>query len=86
MFHLVLPQPAVSLVHVAYDDRHVLEPAIVTARVGRNRPAFRCQVFGQLDELVAESHPYDPHSQPEHPFQVFVIVAGDLCIRYLLEG
>ena len=45
----VLAQPRVRAVHVAHDDRDVLEPAIVAARVGRHRPPARRQVLGQLD-------------------------------------
>ena len=56
----VLAQPRVGRVHVADDDRDVLEPAVVAARVGRHRPAARRQVLGQLELLVAEPQPDDP--------------------------
>ena len=35
----VLAEPRIGPVHVAHDDRHVLEPAVVAARVGRHRAA-----------------------------------------------
>ena len=42
---------AYAFVHVADDDRDVLEDAIVGPHVGRHRPALRRQELGQLDRL-----------------------------------
>jgi len=50
----VLPQPRVGGVHVRHDDRDVLEPAVVAARVRRHRPAARGQELGELDLLAAK--------------------------------
>src|SRR5882672_9414820 len=45
MLDFVLAQQAVRLLHVAGDDCNVLEPAIVTAGVRRNWPAFRRKIL-----------------------------------------
>ena len=56
---LVLPQVLVSLVHISHDDRDVLKPAIVAARVGRRRTASRDQELSELNTFVSQLQPRD---------------------------
>src|SRR5215471_7287530 len=58
---LILAEPFVSTIHVACDDRDVLEPAIIRTAVDWRRPAARRQELGQLDELVAQTQAGDSH-------------------------
>src|SRR5262245_31234935 len=85
MLDLVLAQPLVGTIHVADDERDVLKPAIVTTRIHRDRPAPRGEEFGQLDEFLAEPHPYHPHPQAEHALKLLVDTAGNLDVRDFLE-
>src|SRR5262245_6893803 len=63
MLNLVLAQPLVGAVHFTRDDGDMLEPAVVSARLRRERPSTGRKIFGELDELVAESHAHDSHTQ-----------------------
>ena len=85
MLYLVPAQQGISLVHVADNDCNVLEPAIVAARVDRDRTTFRRQIFSEFDELVAEPHSYHANSQSEHTFEMLIVLAGDFGVRYLFE-
>src|SRR5208282_279423 len=82
IFHFVLSQAGIRFVHVTDDDRDVLKPTVVTARIHWDRPAFRRQIFREFDEFVAEPHTYHAHSQSEHTFEMLVAVAGDFGVRY----
>ncbi len=75
----------IGLVHVRHDDRDVLKPAIVAARIHRNWPSLRRQVFGEFDGFVAKFHPDDSRPQPEEALQPFVTWAGDFNIGYFLK-
>src|SRR5437016_1923737 len=55
VLYFVPAQPSVRAVHIPDDQRYVLKPAIVAARIGRRGTAFRRQVLGKLDELIAET-------------------------------
>src|SRR5829696_4812671 len=71
VLHFVLAQPLISLVHIADNQRYMLEPAIVAARVdGRGTPFWR-QVLRQLDELVAQAQARAAQLQSEDALQVF---------------
>jgi hypothetical protein len=82
----VLAQPGVRGVHVADDDRDVLEPLVVAPAVDRDRPALRREIVDQLDLLFAEAQPDDPRAQPEHAEQALVGIALDLDLEHHLEG
>src|SRR5207249_2871778 len=69
---LVLAQPLIGTVHVTNDNRDMLKPAIIAARVHWDRSALGRQIFGQLDELSAEPHTHDAHPQSEDSLQVFI--------------
>src|SRR6266849_412378 len=71
---LVLPQQTVGLVHVADDDGNMLEPAVVAARINRDRPPFRGEVFGEFDGFISQPHSYNPHPKPEDTREVLVVV------------
>jgi hypothetical protein len=79
-------QPIEGPLHVGRDDRDVLEPRIVAARVDGDRPAPGRQDLHQLDELVAKPHADDPHAQAEQAHEVLVGLARHLDVRDLLEG
>ena len=63
-------QPSVRAIHIADDQRYVLKPAIVAARIGRRGPALRRQVLGELDELIAETQSGSAQAQPEDALQM----------------
>ena len=42
----------IGLVHVADNDRYVLEPAIVTARINGNRTTFRGKILSEFDKSL----------------------------------
>src|SRR2546425_11528068 len=44
---LVLAQPLIGAVHVTNDNRNMLKPAIIAARVHWDRSALGRQIFGQ---------------------------------------
>src|SRR6266550_5615963 len=57
VFHFVLTQPSICLIHVVDDDGYVLEGTIVAVGVHGDRPAFRGEILGQLNIFVPEAHP-----------------------------
>src|SRR5207244_3496565 len=64
--HAVRLEHGVGAVHVAYDDRHVLEPAVVAARVRRGRTARRSGPGHQLQRVDAEPEANDAHARAGH--------------------
>ena len=54
VLHLVREQPRVSRVHVAHDDRDVLKPAVVAARIRRDWSARVAGMLRERDAFVAE--------------------------------
>ncbi len=85
VLHSVLAQPPVRPIHVAHDDRNVLEPPIIAAGINRDRPALWRQVVGQLDELVAQPHADDAHPQAENALELLVLTSGDFDVGHLFE-
>src|SRR5437762_1668787 len=81
----MLSQAPVRPVDVAHDDRDVLERAVVAARVRRDRPATRRQVFRQLDRLLAQPETDDAHAEPEDALEALVVLARHLDVRDGLE-
>jgi hypothetical protein len=81
----VLAQPLVGAIHVAHDDRNVLEPVVLTARVRRCRPSSRRQVLRQLDRLIPEPHAHDTRAESEDALELLVRFARNLDVRHLLE-
>src|SRR5215510_6039342 len=63
--YVVRAELLVGLIHVAHDNRNVLEPLIVAARVSGYRSAFGRKVFGEFDGFVAQPHAHDSHSHSE---------------------
>src|SRR5262249_4863801 len=61
-------------------------PTVVAVRVERDWPAARRQELRQVEELLTQLHADDPHPQPEDAGQTFILTAGHLDIRHLLEG
>lgn len=55
MLHLVLSQPTISLVQVVNNAGDVLKPAIVRARIDRDRSSGRSEVLESLDTLIAKA-------------------------------
>ena len=57
-------------------------------RVDRCRPPGRrrCQVFGQLELLLAQPEPDDPQSHAEDTGELFPVAAGHLGIGFHREG
>src|SRR5580765_41021 len=85
VFYLVLTQPGISLIHVANNDRDVLKPPIITARINWDRAPLRGEILGEFDKFVVEPHPYRAHSQAEYTFQMLIVLASDFGIRHLFE-
>ena len=85
MFHFVLTQPGISLLHVARDDCDVLKPTIVAASIDGKRASFRSEVFGQLDELIAQPHSHYAHAHSEKTLQVLVIIADHFNVGNFFE-
>src|ERR1051326_4277318 len=54
VLYLVLAQPGIGLIHVADNDRDVLNPPIIPARINWDRAAFRSEILGEFDKFVAE--------------------------------
>ncbi len=71
--HLVVAQPPIRSVHVAHDDRDVLEPEVVAVRIDRNRPSVRHDEVHQFDDFVAQLQPRDPYPHAEDAEQMFVV-------------
>src|SRR5436309_6830843 len=65
VLHFVLAQPSVCLIHVADDDRYVLEGTIVAVSVHRDGPALGGKIFSQLNVFVPQAHAHDAHPQAE---------------------
>src|SRR4051794_16589279 len=55
VLYFVLAKPSVCAVHIADNQRHVLEPAVVAAGIGRHGSALRGKILGQIEKLVAEA-------------------------------
>jgi hypothetical protein len=85
VLHLVLAQLRVCGVHVADDDRDVLEPLVVAPAVHRHRPPFRREVVDQLDFLAAQAQAHDARTHAEHAEQVLVGIALDFDLKHHLE-
>ena len=85
MLDVVPAQQRVGLVHVADDDRDVLEPLVVAAAVGRDRPALGGEEVDQLDLLGAEAQAGDPRAQAEDAEQTLLGLARDLVLGDQLE-
>src|SRR5262249_27398593 len=82
----VVTQPPVGAIYVLDDDGDMLEPTVVAARVRRDRPPARREVLDQLERLVTEAQPDDPHPESEHTLQSLPRVAGRLEIRHRLQA
>ena len=79
--HLVGPQAGVCFGHIADDDCDMLKPPVIAGHVHRDRPAFRRQVFRELDLLISELHPHDSHPRPEHALEPLVGFPPDFDVR-----
>src|SRR5712691_4367599 len=86
VFHFVLAQQWVGLIHVADDDGYVLEGAIVAVSIHGDGPALGGEVLSQLYVFIPKPHPDYVHPQPEDPLQVFVSLARHFRVRNLFEG
>jgi hypothetical protein len=82
----LVTEPLVRAVHVANDDRHVLEPAVVAARVDGRRPPPRGDVFRQLEGLAPELQPHHAHTDRKDVAQGLVPVARDLDVAHRREA
>src|SRR5437867_13153164 len=60
MLYLRLAQSCVSFVHVAHDDRDVLEPMVEAARILRDGPPFVEKMLRESDVLLAELKIHTP--------------------------
>src|SRR5215469_637895 len=58
VFHVEAAQACVGCRHIAHDDRDVLKPAVVAARVERDRSAAWRQELLQFQVLITETHAY----------------------------
>ena len=85
MGHSVAAKVGVGLVHVAHDDRDMLEPMVVAAAVDRDRPPFGRQEIDELDVLLPKAQPNNSGAHSEHAEQARVILSGDLDVRDNLE-
>ena len=66
VLHFVLAQPSVCLIHVADDDRYVLEGTIVAVSILRcDGPALGRKILSQLNVFVPQAHADDAHPQAE---------------------
>src|SRR2546429_7816264 len=83
--HAVRLEHGVGAVHVAYDDRHVLEPAVVAARVRRGRTARRSGPGHQLQRVDAEPEANDAHARAGHALEAVVALARRDGVPDLLE-
>ena len=81
----MLAQLRIGRVHVADDDRDVLEPLVVAAAVDGDRAALGREIVDQLDLLVAQAQAHDARAHAEHPEQVLVGIALDLDLGHHLE-
>jgi hypothetical protein len=71
----VRAQGSICTVHVAHDDRDVLKPAVVAARVRRNRTPLRGEELTKLEGLRAERETDYAHACAEHAIDVLVVRA-----------
>jgi hypothetical protein len=78
MLDLESPEPSVRAVHVAHDDGHVLEPAIVAPGVGGRGAPGRAQILGELQVLLAQLEPHHPNAGAGEPLQA--VVARPACL------
>ncbi len=85
VFDLILAQQRVRFIHIAGDDRDVLEPAIVTARINRHWTALRRQILSQFDKFLAQLHAHHAHAQSKHSLQSLIIFARDFNVRNFFE-
>ena len=72
-------------IHVAHDDRDVLEPQVVASGVLRNRLPSRCEIFSQLQELITQLHPHDPCPRTKDANQMLVFITEDLHVGNFLK-
>src|SRR6266513_2487175 len=73
------------LVHVAHDNRDMLKPKIVAARIHWNRPPARCEILCEIDKFISELHPHDAHPRAKDAFQMFVLLSENFDVRYFLK-
>src|SRR6266478_1143151 len=63
-------QPGIRSLHIAHDDRDVLERVIVSAHVRGNWSSPRCQELHELQMLFSKSQPHQPQAQAEKAEQL----------------
>src|SRR6266498_5104591 len=73
------------LVHVAHDNRDMLKPKIVAARIHWNRPPARCEILSEIDKFISELHPHDAHPRAKNAFQMFVLLSENFDVRDFLK-
>src|SRR5262249_48438955 len=78
-------QPRIRTVHVADDDRDMLEPAVLAARVGGNRPSAGREEFQELNALVAQPHLHDAQPWLGGPVQPIPQLTTPLPVAPLLR-
>src|SRR6516164_3926562 len=85
MFHIVFPQNRIGAVHVADDDREVLEPQVVAAGIDGNRAAARSEKLYEFDRLAAEAHAHNPGARTEHAKEMLQLISRDFRVSHLFE-
>src|SRR6266568_4006051 len=74
------------LVHIAHDNRDMLKPKIVAARIHWNRPPAWCEILCKIDKFISELHPHDAHPRAKNAFQMFVLLSENFDVRDFLKG
>jgi len=85
MADFVFAEELIGAINVGGDDRDVLEPAIVAARIARNHSATRGEVFGKLQHLIPELQCDDAGAQAEDVVEMLVLLASDFGVALLLK-
>ena len=78
-------QPGIRSLHIAHDDRDVLERVIVSAHVRGNWSSPRCQELHEFQMLFSKSQPHQPQAQAEKAEQLLIVLAEHLSVRLTLE-
>src|SRR5882724_12686003 len=69
--YMVPAQLGVGLIHVAYDDRKMLEPSVVAVRIQRDGAPFRGQELPEFNVLFSQLQSRDPCAHAEDAVERF---------------
>jgi hypothetical protein len=86
MLHVLFAKDLVCVVHISHDNRYVLEPAVIGAGISRHGTALWCEEFLEFNRLISQPQAHHAYTNAEESFEMFVVIAKDLDVRYFFKS